>query len=435
MAVLYVDDDGSHFTRDDVYTSIQDAVNDSRRGDTIKVAPGLYEESVTVDKKLTITGFFAPSNRAGDYDPASDPDRASIVDPLGPATVGFNLVANDIVVQGFTVGNFDDDADSVGILTGNSTTGNKIRNNVIQDNSIGIYLNSSTASNNNGSSKSTQVIGNTIRDNNAEGAAAGSGIYSDQGLRNAKISGNRFFGHQNVAINLTGGTVQNPLIQSKITISGNVLQDDSTIRLVNTRDSSVIGNVSDGALFNGIELAGGNSKVTIKGNVLRDGGDGTEETGGGYTGINLVPDFFGNALGPNERITIQGNVVTGFSGSGIRLRAETNNSLVKGNVVLNNGDEESLDFGDAFGNGITLEDGAYNNRVESNTVKNNLRNGIFVDETAVDNLIQSNFSLDNGEFDYRDDSFGDGTEGTANRYKKNKGRTDSPEGLIQYRIG
>ena len=223
--------------------------------------------------------------------------------------------------------------------------------------------------------------------------------------------------------------------QKKITISGNVMIDDSTILLINTRDSSITGNVSTGSLFNGIQLAGGNSRVTIKGNVLRDGGDGNEASGGGgFTGINLTGNSnFGNASSPDTRITIQGNVVTGFSASGIRLRGDTNNSIVKGNVVLNNGTSEG-DFGDGFGNGITLESGSFNNRVESNTIKGNFKNGIFVDSSAEDNLIQSNFSLDNGELDYRDDSEGDGTAGTANKYKRNKGRFDSPDGLIQYEI-
>src|SRR3954468_5295156 len=128
------------------FTSIQAAVDAAHPGDTIRVRPGLYNEAVVVDKKLTLTGAFAPS-KPGANDPATNPAKASIVDPLGSG-IGFSLTANDIILQGFTIENVDGDTDSVGVSVGATTTGDKVIANVIQDNTFGIYLNSSTAAGN-----------------------------------------------------------------------------------------------------------------------------------------------------------------------------------------------------------------------------------------------------------------------------------------------
>src|SRR5258706_7576621 len=43
------------------FTSIQAAVDAAKPGDTVKVLPGLYNEAVVVDKRLTVTGAFAAS--------------------------------------------------------------------------------------------------------------------------------------------------------------------------------------------------------------------------------------------------------------------------------------------------------------------------------------------------------------------------------------
>jgi parallel beta-helix repeat protein len=426
------------------FNSIQLAVNAANPGDTVKVLPGYYHESVVVGKKLLITGAFAPSNpTAPSGDPALNVTKASIVDGLGAGTT-FTLNANDIVLQGFTIANIDGDIDSVGVFTDPTRTGDKVIANVIQGNTTGIYLNSSTANNNNGAAKLTLVSGNVLLNNNAAGAAAGNAIYSDQGLRNATIAGNRISQHDNASIILVGGPLA-ATSQTKLTIAGNVIgkftahgttptaaQTGASMIIANTSDSLISGNVSYNSIGTGIFLAGGNTRDRIVGNYL---------TGGAFTGINVRFDDSNYPVTVvNTRIDVIANTVTYFGDSGIRLRDGTSNLLVRGNVLLNNGTGGFPETGD----GISVE-GSFNNNIDGNVAKYNGRNGIAVDVDSSNNTIQNNVAVRNnarnaapdpvfGGYDYFDASIGGGTAGTANTYKKNSGRTESPVGLIKFKI-
>src|SRR5690348_7698571 len=62
LATLYVDDDHAQMPNAG-FTSIQAAVNAAHPGDTIRVSPGTYNESVTVDKQLTILGSQSDVNQ------------------------------------------------------------------------------------------------------------------------------------------------------------------------------------------------------------------------------------------------------------------------------------------------------------------------------------------------------------------------------------
>ncbi len=64
--------------------------------------------------------------------------------------------------------------------------------NVLQENSIGVNLNGTMS----------RVDFNCIRENNAGGSASGTGIYSDQGLKSAKINSNVFVNNTAAAITL-----------------------------------------------------------------------------------------------------------------------------------------------------------------------------------------------------------------------------------------
>ncbi|QYZ78745.1 hypothetical protein E2N92_04525 [Methanofollis formosanus] len=84
-ATLYVDDDGG----EGVYTTIGAAVTAAADGDGIIVKDGTYTENVQVDKLLCICS----ENGAG----------AVTVTAASPAKPVFNLAANGVTVEGFTV--------------------------------------------------------------------------------------------------------------------------------------------------------------------------------------------------------------------------------------------------------------------------------------------------------------------------------------------
>ncbi len=388
--------------------TIQEAVNAAHAGDTINVRGGTYEEDVVVNKKLTIQ--------------ATGPATVDPVDDgvAGNPAYGFNLQANDIVIRGFRIGEFDGNADpdgSVGINASSSFSGYKIQNNTIARNVFGIYLNTSTS---NGVHQ-TVVSGNTFRNNNAPGAASGNGIYSDQGARNVKITDNNFHGHDNEDIIFVAPAA----LQLNLVIQHNTLVDSSGIFFVNVQHSTIANNTIQGSNFNAIELAGGNVDNIIRSNNLKNVGI------QGYTGIYLNTAY----AGANSNNTIQNNTVVYAGLSGIRVRDSSFN-IVRGNTVSR---AKGFDLSNpAWGNGITLEN-ATGNTLDSNVVHQNARHGIYVDADSSGNLIKLNLSFDNAQvdpsaFDYNDASSGGGTAGTANTYQGNIGRTENRPGLIRYHV-
>src|SRR5579872_1011886 len=123
------------------YSTINAAVSAAKSGDTIDVCPGTYHESVQVTKTLT---FVAESKKG-----------AVIVDP-GALGSGFNVQANDVKILGFTV---QDAIGSPGINLSRANSAYDIENNLIRNNTFGLYLNSNGVD-------QTVVRDNTFVDNN-----------------------------------------------------------------------------------------------------------------------------------------------------------------------------------------------------------------------------------------------------------------------------
>jgi len=387
---LIVDDDHAQAPNAQ-YTSISAAVAAAHSGDTIRVEAGTYHESVAVNMTLR----FVADSRAG----------AVIVDP-GSTGAAFNVQADQVRIRGFTI---QDAVGNAGISLSRSFSGYVIENNVFQDNTFGLYLNSS------GEYK-TIVRNNDFLHNNAAGSASGNGIYSDQGVSNARIEGNFFTGHDNAAMIFVGNgsTAQ---AQTNLRITRNVLRDDAAIILVNTTNSVLSRNTSIGSNGSAIFFGGGVSGVVVSRNVLRDGA---------FTGINLRYDPANYPVtAPDTDNVIWRNVISGFGDSGIRLRDGASGNLVFGNRVTGNGTGGDPTTGD----GISLEN-ADNNVVFGNVVSGNARDGIRIDAASTDNRILHNRLNDNHEHDAHDDSMGSRTAGTANLWSGNIGLTENRPGLL-----
>ena len=389
-AVLLVDDDHAQAPNAQ-YTSISAAVAAAQPGDTIRVYSGTYHESVTVPKTLT----FQAVAKAGPV----------VVDP-GALGSGFNIQANDVRILGFTV---QDAIGNPGINLSRTVSGADIEHNVLQDNTFGVYLNS------NGTDR-TVIRDNRFLHNNAAGAASGNGIYSDQGVTNARIVDNFFTGQQNAAMIFVGnGTATQA--QSDLTIRGNTLDHDAPIILVNASNSTISDNLSIASAGSGIFFGGGVHDVVVSHNTLRDGA---------FTGINLRMDSANYPVStPDTKNVIRDNVITGFGDSGIRLRDGASGNLVANNRISGNGTGGDPSTGD----GISLE-AAAGNVIRDNHVTDNRRDGIRIDAASTDNRIINNHLRHNGEHDAHDDSTGTSTAGTANTWRGNKGKTENRPGLL-----
>jgi hypothetical protein len=372
------------------YQTISAAVTAAKAGDTIKVAPGTYDEEVTVNKPLTILGAEAGVNaasRAGSSANESIVDGAKLSN--GDRSTAFYITANDVTINGFTVENTTSPNNlGAGIDLGAGTFGSKVYDNIFNNNVVGLLLA------NNSSTDPTIIRGNLFENNNQAGPSSGTGIYSDQyvsggNLTNVLITGNKFTGNSSGAVTLAASVSG---AQSNIHINGNQsVGDGSFASLFNTSGSQVIGNQVQGSTGVASILVGaGNTSLVIAGNSIKgSAGDGIDvdssvDSQYGYSGIN-------------SNMLIGFNNVQGSTGSGISIAKD---SLQNSAIVLNSSTNNTVD-------------------------------GIRIDTGNSGNLVLGNNLQGNKNYDAEDLSTGSGTAGTANTWVFNHGSTSNPAGLLQ----
>jgi parallel beta-helix repeat protein len=397
---LVVDDDRAQ-CRNAGFTTIQAAVAAATPGDRIRVCPGVYS-ATTVDKALRLEGATTRLGvkRCVDRARGEDPTQDSIVNGAAGAPA-FRVAANDVEIRGFTIQNTTNDA---GVSVPSTFSGTRVHRNLIQENTFGVYLNSSGA-------RESNVARNCFRDNNKPGSAAGNGIYSDQGVRRADIERNTFTGHTNAAIIFVGPAGS----QERLTIERNELREDAPIILAKVRRSEIERNSSIDSRGSGIFFGGGVTDVQVKKNTVRDCA---------FTGINLRTDPANYATSVvNSANTIEDNRVVSCGDAGIRLREGATRNVVRDNRVTGNGTGVE-------GDGIGLED-ADDNVVHGNKSDDNRRDGIRADSASAGNRIAQNRMSGNREHDCHDDSTGSGTAGTANAWNANQGATENRAGLCR----
>lgn len=271
------------------FPTISAAVAAANQFDTIRVAPGIYNETVIVDKTIQLHGAQSgvdARTRAG------SPGSESII--IGSGVSGAVQFVNDnVVVDGFTIAN---NSAGPGIGTTNGFSGYWVFNNIVQNNVFGLYINS------NGLTES-QVKQNVFHNNNQPGASSGSGIYSDAGVQNLFIESNLFTGsHASASIIMIGSLA---LPAANIIMSRNKMIMDNSIVLFNTTNVKIADNTILGALGSSIFIGGGTTRTEIESNILHNSNS---------NGIS-VNDFVG-AVNTNIRAklnSIQGNAVAGLN--------------------------------------------------------------------------------------------------------------------------
>jgi len=286
------------------FTSISAAVAVATAGDTIKVCAGTYNELVQVNKTLTILGAQATVDARTRAVPVTS---ESVV---GNGDGAFQILANNVVIDGFTIQGVNNPQPTVptalgaGIWTnpGFSGTdgGHQIRNNIIQNNIIGIELDNTGLF-------QTRVERNLIQNNNANAAGAdnGTGIDTNFSLVNAVIDSNKIVGNINSGIDAFGG--------SSITISNNEFAANRrAIGWGGVTSSSITGNnihnSTDSATAD-IRFFGGVSGVSITCNTLANGAG---------RGIRMDDECPGC---PNSSININNNNIFGYAVAGLVVDA------------------------------------------------------------------------------------------------------------------
>ncbi|MFE5622983.1 right-handed parallel beta-helix repeat-containing protein [Streptomyces virginiae] len=363
------------------YTTIGAAVTAAVAGDTIHVCPGLYNETVEVNKaNLTVEGETTlPANC--DVFAAPDPLVDSIIETTSSSGEGIvNLREDGIRFQGFTVQNNQGSTlGGYGINTVVGHSGYLVTNNVIQGNPAGMYYNSSGAT-------QSQVTRNCIRLNNTGfqvQPAAGNGIYSDQGLDNALIDNNAFFQNRNGAITLD--KFQNIV---RVDINHNVShQDEALLNIFRSNDSVVADNQAVGNTGAAIFIGDDNHGLQVLRNTIQ----------GSYDGIRA--QTFSNA--GSDQVLIGNNTVRNVTHDGISAGPNAlTGSTVSDNSVTGSGHD-----------GVLIEDEGGNS---GNVVTRNVLQGSV-------------------QYDCEDLTTGTGTAGTANTWTDNQAATSNPAALCPAR--
>ena len=274
------------------HATIQAAVNAATAGDTISVGAGTYTDIVDNYAHVAVNtpNLKILGAQYGVDARTRSATGESIVQAGGTnRQPAFFINADGVVIDGFTL---QGGTNAAGITIAKQYSGSQILNNVIQNNSIGLFPASNGAT-------QTIVKQNFFKNNNVPGASSGTGIYSDDGLSNALIDNNKFTGHSSAAMNLIG-------LQS-FTVSNNQLVADASIVLFNSMTGSIANNISTAPQGSGLFLGGGNNGVDVTGNTI---------SGGVSSAVN-VQDV---GYGPNTSISVLGNTLT-ENGYGIRVNA------------------------------------------------------------------------------------------------------------------
>lgn len=396
-------------------TGIQQAITVAPPGARIRVCAGVYTP-INVNKTLILEHPVQHGQATRcKASLAPDPTKDAIIDAGNTAVIGVQLAADDIVLYGFHVQNT---RNNPGIYSFPGFSGYQILFNVVQLNTFGLYFNASGV---------TESVAehNCFRFNNVGVpemlAAAGDGIYSDQGLRNAVIENNFFTGHESAAIVLT--TVPPVLNQDIQIVHNHIVDDAGTIVLVNTQDAFV-GHNHQTLLgtSSGIFVGGGVQNARIAYNLIEHPS----------TGVNSNTTF--NPTTPNQFLVVEKNHIRGAalpaSGDGIRFDNTSNSSIIGNKSQGNDRD------------GIRLRNNSNFNTVQDNLSRDNGRDGIRVDgplsmvpsPSSSANTIERNTALGNVEHDCHDDTVGPQPNGTANVWTRNVGKTENRPGLCKKKI-
>jgi nitrous oxidase accessory protein NosD len=352
---LVVDDDKKQCPAAD-FTAINAAVTAARPGDTIKVCPGLYAESIVVNKaNLVLEGATSQADEASCVrgDNASDPLKSSVIHGR------VRLEADRVTLKRVTV-ELAPGGES-GISTSPSFSGYLISQNVIQQNEGGLNLSS-------GGAHTTQVAQNCFRANNENDPAGNSGlaIFSEQGsLRNAHIEANTFTGHLEGSMFLGYGLLAFPTItppSTDLLVAGNRIVDDGTFGVfLNNVSRVTVKDNSFSKVGQGVSVFPPASDVLVTRNDFTDNSLYSVTVDGDPFGCCTYPS------GPSNVVVARNTILrSGSSGprDGILLYA------TKGQTVIEN------DIRDSYKDGISVRAGSTGNLIARNHVQGSGRDGI-----------------------------------------------------------
>jgi nitrous oxidase accessory protein NosD len=325
--VLVVDEDAHHrscYGTRRPFPTIKAALVRARAGDTIRVCPGLYEETVVVAiPRLTIEGANAGRDATGPG--RGDESIVTSDDPVGAV----QLRADGITWDGFTIRGVTGEENGPGMYTSPGHSGHLIRDTIFEDNGVGLHLGAD-------GEHPTVVCRNRFVANNEFTTGGGYGVFSDEGAQRVLITENRFERHNGAGIFFADPFPIDPgPIQRDLSIDHNTSIDDvsfatifgsSRVRLtankVKARVPAFLEPAS--AIFIG---ARNDDVVVLKNKVTSASGNGIDVTNSGEPKTD--------AKAPTN-VVVRKNKVAHAQMAGIHLGPETAGTLVERNQARDN---------------------------------------------------------------------------------------------------
>ncbi len=274
--------------------SIQRGIDAASNGFTVNVSAGTYNESVQVNKEVAIKG--AQSGILGKGSRGSE----SIVDPPMSTDNVFNVLTDNVTIDGFTITNSNayPASERNGVLTINKTvgsghfTGVVVKNNIISRQFKGVNFNFTD----NYEISRNWFHGEDDPYNNSSDWVSSYGSSSTTGL----ITNNDMDGYAS-AVEIQGNATQ-PV--SAVTISEN-RSTGSQYVLFGLKNSSIYRNsILNSTSGSSVYIGGGCSNDLISENFIDNGN---------YSGIRVL-NLFG--AGVNAGITVTSNSITGHNQPG-----------------------------------------------------------------------------------------------------------------------